>query len=533
MSFNTVPLDFVPTNQDELAQCLADPYWRLCSGQLYKIKAKTSDDDESDEGLILPFKPNRPQRRLIKKLWYRNIILKARQMGFTTFIAIYFLDCVLFGEKHTNAAIVAHTEKAAKAIFRDKVLFAYQRLPPALQDAMPLARKSADELLFAHNNSSIQVSVSARSGTLHYLHVSEFGKICAKFPDRADEVLTGSIPAVVPEGMIFIESTAEGRTGAFFKMCEKAAKLLQLGKILNAKQYAFHFFAWWQMPEYVLDPTGVHISKEDKLYFDELETKIKRKITPEQRAWYVETRANDFADEDEKMWQEYPSTPDEPFKVNTQGAYYRKQMVAMRKQRRITHVPVTPSYPVMTFWDIGNTDGTAVWCMQKVGNQFRFVKFIEGWGEPYGYYVRELKEWAGENQVVWGEHYLPHDGGHERQGKDNNYSPREMLEQLGLRNVQVLPQINELQYGIQATRDFMAHCWIDEKECKEGITHLDLYAKKWNSRTERYMDTPDKDAGHSEGADSFRQAAQAHADGLLGRKVQQVPDRRNSSARIV
>src|SRR3546814_18785208 len=77
---------------------------------------------------------------------------------------------------------------------------------------MPLARDSANELLFAHNNSSIRVATSMRSGTIHRLHVSEFGKICAKFPDKAHEVVTGSLPAVPLDGIAIIESTAEGQS---------------------------------------------------------------------------------------------------------------------------------------------------------------------------------------------------------------------------------------------------------------------------------------------------------------------------------
>ncbi|MEM5312333.1 hypothetical protein [Paraburkholderia sp. JHI869] len=64
----------------ELARYLADPIWRLCSGKLYKIIVK--GDDAEDDGLALPFKPSRAQRRLIKRLWYRNLILKARQLAF-------------------------------------------------------------------------------------------------------------------------------------------------------------------------------------------------------------------------------------------------------------------------------------------------------------------------------------------------------------------------------------------------------------------------------------------------------------------
>ena len=103
---------------------------------------------------------------------------KARQLGFTTLVCIVF-DTALFSE-NMRCGIIAQDREAAEVIFRDKVKFAYENLPEELKAAMPLARDSASELLFAHNNSSIRVATSMRSGTIHRLHISEFGKICAE-----------------------------------------------------------------------------------------------------------------------------------------------------------------------------------------------------------------------------------------------------------------------------------------------------------------------------------------------------------------
>ena len=74
------PLIQLPQDAAELARCLADPEFRLFSGCLYKIMIK--GDDEAEEAMVMPFKPNRAQRRFIKRLWHRNLILKARQLGF-------------------------------------------------------------------------------------------------------------------------------------------------------------------------------------------------------------------------------------------------------------------------------------------------------------------------------------------------------------------------------------------------------------------------------------------------------------------
>lgn len=530
----SIPLDFVPSNDDELFQCLSDPYWRLCSGQLYKIKTKPLDEfgevDES-EVRIVPFKPNRAQRKLLKKLHKRNIILKARQLGFTTFIAILFLDCALFAPatNPTTAAIIAHTKDDAEEIFRDKVKFGYDNLPEVLRAVMPLVRDRADALELAHNGSKIRVSTSFRSGTLTHLHISEFGKICAKFPDRATEVVTGSIPAA-EMGMIFIESTAEGREGEFFMMCQRAQKIAALGRRLTNKEFAFHFYPWWEDMQYRMDPELVDISKTEHEYFDEIEAKMDTMIDIEQRAWWVSTRDNVYSGQDEKMWQEYPSSPEEAFQKSTEGCYYTKQMVKMRKEKRITTVPYTPGYPVNTFWDIGSGDGTAIWLHQHIGQEHRFIGFIEGWDEPYGYYVRELDKLG----YVWGTDYLPHDGNHVRQGQNANLTPKEMLEKEGRRRIEIVERVSELQHGIQITRNMLATAWIDKDACKEGIAHLDSYRKKYNNRMQTFTDQPEKDDGHSEAADALRQWAQVYgSDPNAGRRRTKAKPRRNTSGMAV
>ncbi|MGA0525075.1 terminase, partial [Escherichia coli] len=100
---------------------------------------------------------------------------------------------------------------------------------------------------------SIRVATSMRSGTIHRLHISEFGKICAKYPDKAKEVMTGSIPAVPKTGILVIESTAEGQQGEFFELCQDARHKREAGKILTQRDYRFHFYPWWDEPNYRLD----------------------------------------------------------------------------------------------------------------------------------------------------------------------------------------------------------------------------------------------------------------------------------------
>lgn len=496
-----IKFNFAPANEEELKECLSDPLWRICSGALYKIIIK---GDDGEDGLVMPFIPNRAQKRLLKALWHRNVILKARQLGFTTLVCIVWLDTALFSE-NMRCGIIAQDREAAEVIFRDKVKFAYENLPEELKAAMPLARDSASELLFAHNNSSIRVATSMRSGTIHRLHISEFGKICAKYPDKAKEVITGSIPAVPKSGILIIESTAEGRDGEFYDITMRAKALYDSKSELTVRDYKFHFFAWWDAPEYEMPVDSVKLTDKDLAYFERIESQINQPISPEKRAWYIATRDADFSGSEEKMWQEYPSTPEEAFQQSTEGCYYVDQLTKARKENRISTVPHVEGVPVNTFWDIGSSDGTAIWFHQRIGQENRFIRFCEAWGEPYSYFVRYMQGLG----YVWGKHYLPHDATHKRQQGDSVKSPEDMLYELGLRDIEIVPRVDEIQHGIQATRDIFSQCWFDETHCKDGLAHLQQYRKEWNDRQGCWKDKPRHDI-HSEAADAFRQFAQGY-----------------------
>ena len=150
--------------------------WRLCN--IYKITDKA--------GQTIPFRPNASQIKFLEDVHSKNVILKARQLGFTTFCCLIYLDACLFNE-NVRAGVIAHKLDDAKVIFRDKVKFPFDKLMedyPLLTEAFTTRQDSTDTLTLA-NGSSIRVSTSMRSGTLQYLHISEYGKLCAQFPERA------------------------------------------------------------------------------------------------------------------------------------------------------------------------------------------------------------------------------------------------------------------------------------------------------------------------------------------------------------
>ena len=220
---------------DELKQQLKDPLWRKAN--LYYIINK--------KGEKVKFKRNETQVLFHSNEWNRNIILKARQEGITTDACIDILDDVLFN-CNFNAGIIAQDQETQVNIFK-KILFAWENIKQSLKDYMKweLTTDRTNELSFAHN-STVRVALSFRGDTLNRLHISEFGKICAKYPQKAEEIITGAIPSVVPGGRIDIESTAEGDSGLFFDMYNE----FEGKEPKNYIEFKTHFFPWYFHKEY-------------------------------------------------------------------------------------------------------------------------------------------------------------------------------------------------------------------------------------------------------------------------------------------
>ena len=220
---------------------LSDKWWRM--NNLYKI--------ENEQGVLVQFKLRPAQELLFRCMWWLNIILKARQLGFSTAIDIYLLDEALFN-KNIKCGIIAQDQKAAGEIFRTKIEIPFDNLPGWLKACFPIESRrggaSGGYILFKHG-SSIQVATSFRSGTVQRLHVSEHGKICAKYPEKAKEVRTGTLNAIHPGCIAFIESTAEGVGGDFYEMSINSLELSNANAELLQMDWKFHFFAWWQDPK--------------------------------------------------------------------------------------------------------------------------------------------------------------------------------------------------------------------------------------------------------------------------------------------
>jgi len=198
-----------------------------------------------------------------------------------------------------------------------------------------------------------------------------------------------------------------------------------------------------------------------------------------------------------------------------EGAFWLREINTAQADGRVMKQPVVESHPVHCFFDIGSSDGTAIWVVQIIGNEHRCIHFYEAWNESFAHCVKWLKSLDLIIDTCW----LPHDADHKRQGiESKNLSPKDMMKRLlPAVTFRIVPRVQDLLWGIQATSDMWPYIHIDPTTCNAGLEHLKAYRRKWSNSEGRWTHIPDKSEGHSEAADALRQMAQAFAAGDLGK----------------
>ena len=510
---------YAGTLGDNLLKALSMKWFRL--NTIYFIKDKN--------GKKVRFRPNEAQLDFYINAHGNDLILKARQLGFTTFKMIYDLDDCLFIPNH-SAGCIAHNDKAAKEIFRNKIKFAYENIGHSMKallsmisSGLPLPTSDRDGMYSFDNGSTLSVSTGFRGGTLQSLHVSEMGKICKKRPDIAEEIVTGAFESVPITGTKTIESTAEGAEGKFYDYCSAAETRQKQGKKTSKAQFYLHFYAWFKDSLYTSDEE-VEVPQRIVSYFDKLSNEIGYKFTQGQINWYC---AKDETLGD-KCRQEYPSTPEEAFRNSIEGAYYAVQFTKIYKEGRIdfdnTKMLGNESVKVHTAWDIGIGDYCSIWFYRIIGNQIHIIDYYQNCGEGLRHYAKMLKEYAEDFGYVYGNHYAPHDINNREYGndaisrKDTAYNGWELDGEHYNIDFHDLDRTLSVEDDREQVRTILDSCYFAGKLSQKSVTIgersvspldiLESYHKKWDAKKGRYSDKHDHDWA-CDGADAFRYFAVA------------------------
>jgi phage terminase large subunit len=187
------------------------------------------------------------------------------------------------------------------------------------------------------------------------------------------------------------------------------------------------------------------------------------------------------------------------FLIHVEGAYYTVEMREANAEGRIGSAPYDRSVGVVTAWDLGVGDSTAIWFAQMVGPEVRLIDYYESSGVGLDHYVAILNS-KGYNYT---DHILPHDVRVRELGTGK--SRLETLDNLGVRPITIAAQLN-VDDGIQAVRSLLGRAWFDEEKCERGIDCLRQYRRDYDENNKSFKARPLHDWS-SHGADAMRYLA--------------------------
>lgn len=211
---------------------------------------------------------------------------------------------------------------------------------------------------------------------------------------------------------------------------------------------------------------------------------------------------------------------------DARGLIYINEMNYIQTNGHIRNVPYDPRYPVNTFWDLGIADQTAIWCHQRIDFVDYFIKFLSGESKGLRFYWNLLKQTG----YTFGVHFVPHDAGHRKHNQDGIVKTiQEIMIDLGMGSVVVVPKTHTLSTAIETTRSILPKCFFDHAGCEEGITALSEYRFPIDSAGN--LGTRPVHDRSSHAADGLRQFAQIYeeiddyvADATTAANIDATPD---------
>jgi hypothetical protein len=205
------------------------------------------------------------------------------------------------------------------------------------------------------------------------------------------------------------------------------------------------------------------------------------------------------------------------FEALIPGAYFADQITMAKEQKRICRLPIEPSLPVHTAWDLGISDNMCIWLMQSHGKELRLIGYYENSGKGMEHYIQWLQQYAVKNTVTYGTHLAPHDI--EVRELSTGRSRKETARDMGIvfRTVQRPAKKAE---GIQAIRRLFPRLWIDEDKAEHGLNCLGSYHREWDAKHNCFRDNPVHDWA-SHGADALQTLALGWTEQMSsGRRLQ-------------
>lgn len=181
---------------------------------------------------------------------------------------------------------------------------------------------------------------------------------------------------------------------------------------------------------------------------------------------------------------------------------------------RIGDLPHQKEFPVLTAWDLGRTDATAIWFYQMVAGGIAVIDYHESNLKDIPYYVDLLKGKAKPSdsedvkrlkertkQYKYSTHWLPHDARARTLAAGGKSIQQQMID-ANVGRIVIAKRLDHVD-GIQGARATFPYCSFDAKNCELGLEVLKNYHYEWDDEKRVFSNMPAHDWA-SHGASAFR-----------------------------
>lgn len=218
--------------------------------------------------------------------------------------------------------------------------------------------------------------------------------------------------------------------------------------------------------------------------------------------WFPEVLRKEMEEHKKRDYNGYLNVWEGKPKHAVEGAIFAEELRLAAEEHRITRVPIQAGVPINTYWDLGQSDNTAIWFIQIVGMEYRIIDYYQANGHKMPHYIEYL---AGK-PYKYGEHVLPHDADYEQQAAASSIK-QQLLKAIqnnpALGNtVRTVPRIAKKALGIDAARSIFGQCLFNKETTGDGLQCLRHYAYARDADTNKVSKEPKHD-DWSHGSDAF------------------------------
>lgn len=211
------------------------------------------------------------------------------------------------------------------------------------------------------------------------------------------------------------------------------------------------------------------------------------------------------------------------YDLSVEGAYYSKMLSEMTDNGQIGIVNHNKHHQVHIILDFGYT--TAIWFVQEVGVNVHCIRYYEEKGKSIEDYAKMFIRMKEQDGYEFGKIIVPCDMDSNATRIITGQSALDTLRDLGF-NAEPLKKETSVQEGITRTNKFLTRCFIDSKNCEQGLVCLEQYHEKLNRAMSTdlnpvFTGVPDKD-GYDHGADAMRYVSKAFEEDMISQSVSNV-----------